>query len=33
MARVPPQHHQQLAPLLHLIVVERGDGSFELQFK
>ncbi len=32
-ARVPPQHQQQLAPLLRLIAVERGDGSFELQLK
>jgi hypothetical protein len=31
MARVPPQHQQQLAPLLRLIAVERGVGSFELQ--
>lgn len=31
MARVPPQHQQQLAPLLRLIAVERGEGSFELQ--
>ncbi len=30
-ARVPPQHQLQLAPLLRLIAVERGDGSFELQ--
>ncbi len=30
MARVPPQHQQQLAPLLRLIAVERGAGSFEL---
>jgi hypothetical protein len=33
MARIPPQHQQQLAPLLRLIAVERGDGSFELQLK
>lgn len=32
-ARVPPQHQQQLAPLLRLIAVERGAGSFELQLK
>lgn len=32
-ARVPPQHQQQLAPLLRLIAVERGEGSFELQAK
>ena len=31
MARVPPQHQQQLAPLLRLIAVERGAGNFELQ--
>ena len=31
MARVSPQHQQQLAPLLRLIAVERGEGSFELQ--
>jgi general secretion pathway protein N len=31
MARVAPQHRQQLAPLLRLIAVERGNGSFELQ--
>jgi len=30
IARVPPQ---QLAPLLRLIAVERGDGSFWLQLK
>ena len=33
MARVPPQHRQQLAPLLRLIAVERGEGSFELQLQ
>jgi len=32
-ARVPPQHQQQLSPLLRLIAVERGDGSFALQLK
>lgn len=32
-ARVPPQHQQQLDPLLRLIAVERGAGSFELQLK
>ena len=32
-ARVPPQHQQQLAPLLRLIAVERSEGSFELQLK
>ncbi len=31
MARVPPQHQQQLAPVLRLIAVERGEGNFELQ--
>jgi hypothetical protein len=31
MARVPPQHQQELAPLLRLIAVERGEGRFELQ--
>lgn len=33
MAHVPAQHQQQLAPLLRLIAVEQGDGSFELQIK
>jgi general secretion pathway protein N len=33
MARVPAQHQQQLAPLLRLIAVERGEGRFELQLK
>ena len=33
VARVPAQHQQQLAPLLRLIAVEHGDGSFELQLK
>ena len=32
-ARVPPQHLQQLAPLLRMISVERGVGNFELQLK
>jgi general secretion pathway protein N len=32
-ARVPPQHQQQLAPLLRLIAIERGDGSFQMQLK
>jgi general secretion pathway protein N len=31
MASVPPEYRQQLAPLLRLIAVERGEGSFELQ--
>jgi general secretion pathway protein N len=30
-ARVPAQQRQQLGPLLRLIAVERGEGSFELQ--
>lgn len=29
-ARVPPQQQQQLAPLLRMIAVERGEGRFEL---
>lgn len=32
-ARVPPQHQQQLSPLLRLIAVERGGGIFTLQLK
>ncbi len=32
-ARMEPQFQQRLAPFLRLIAVERGDGSFELQFK
>ena len=32
-ASVPPQYQEQLAPLLRLIAVERGEGSFELQLK
>jgi len=32
-ARIPPQHKQQLAPLLRLIAVERRDGSFTLQLQ
>lgn len=32
-ARVPLQHRQQLAPVLRLIAVERGEGTFELQVK
>jgi general secretion pathway protein N len=32
-ARVAPQQQQQLAPLLRLIAIERGEGSFELQVK
>ena len=30
-ARVPPEHLQQLAPLMRMIAVERGEGRFELQ--
>lgn len=33
VARVPPQHTQQLGPLLRLIAVERDTGSFDLQLK
>lgn len=33
IAHVPPQHLEQLSPLLRLIAVERGIGSFELQAK
>jgi general secretion pathway protein N len=33
IAHVPPQHLEQLGPLLRLIAVERGAGSFELQLK
>jgi hypothetical protein len=29
-ARVPAQYQEQLAPLLRLIAVEHGAGSFEL---
>ena len=32
-ARVPPQHRQQLAPLLRMMAIERGEGNFELQLK
>lgn len=32
-AQVPPQQQQQLDPLLRLIAVARGAGSYELQFK
>jgi general secretion pathway protein N len=32
-ARVPPQQMQQLAPLLRMISVERGEGRFELVLK
>ena len=33
MAGVPPQYQEQLAPLLRLIAIERGEGRFELQLK
>jgi len=32
-ARVPQLYQKQLAPLLRLIAVERGDGSFVLELK
>jgi len=32
-ARVPPQHMQQLAPLLRMFAQERGEGRFELMLK
>jgi len=32
-ARIPSQLQSQLTPLLRLIAIERGDGSFELQLK
>ena len=32
-ARVAPEYRERLDPLLRLIAVERGDGSFELQLK
>jgi hypothetical protein len=32
-ARIPPEHLQQLAPLMRMIAVERGEGNFELQLK
>jgi general secretion pathway protein N len=31
-ARVDPRYHAQLAPLLRLVAVERGNGEFALQF-
>jgi general secretion pathway protein N len=33
IAHVPPQHQQQLGPLLRLIAVERSAGNFELHLK
>ena len=32
-ARIEPQERLQLAPLMRMIALERGDGSFELQLK
>lgn len=32
-ARVPLQHRQQLAPLLRMIAVDRGEGRFDLLLK
>ena len=32
-ARVPPQHQQQLTPLLRLIAIDRGGGIFSVQMK
>jgi general secretion pathway protein N len=32
-ARIAPEQRQQLAPLMRMIAMERGDGSFELQLK
>ena len=32
-ARVPPQHLQQLAPLMRMFAVDHGEGRFELQLK
>lgn len=32
-ARIAPEHQQQLAPLMRMIAVERGEGNFELQLK
>lgn len=31
MASIPPQYQKELAPLLHLIAVQRAPGQFELQ--
>jgi general secretion pathway protein N len=33
IAHLAPRFEQRLAPFLRLIAVERGDGSFELQFR
>ncbi len=32
-ARVPPEYQQQLSPLLRLIAIDRGGGSFLLQLR
>ena len=32
-ARVPPEHLQQLGPLLRMIALERSEGNFELQLR
>ncbi len=32
IAQLPPQHAEQLEPLLRLIAVERGAGRYELKF-
>lgn len=32
-ARVPPPQQQQLAPLLRMIAVDRGEGRFDLQLR
>ena len=32
-ARIAPEQRQQLAPLMRMIAVERGEGNFELQLK
>lgn len=32
-ARIDPEHQQQLAPLLRLIALDRGNGNFELQLR
>jgi general secretion pathway protein N len=32
-ARVPPEQRQQLVPLMRMIAVERGEGTFELVLK
>jgi general secretion pathway protein N len=32
-ARIPPEHLQQLAPLMRMIAVDRGEGSFALELR